>query len=72
MKRKEYSAPNLTVVQFLAEQGYTLSLPTEDAVNPLNDYIEMMMLDNNDTYRETETFIEHSDWTNDNSGAFWL
>lgn len=72
MKRKEYSAPNLTVVQFLAEQGYTLSLSTEDAVNPLNDYIEMMMLDNNDTYRETETFIEHSDWTDDNSGAFWL
>ncbi len=51
-----------------------MSLPIENSINPLDGYIEIMMFDeqNNNYYRETETFIDHSDWNNDNNDAFWL
>jgi hypothetical protein len=70
MKKKSYIAPSLTTVSFHTERGYALSLTIEQSINPIDNYIEVMMLDNND-YHETETFIEHNDWHEDDRGAFW-
>lgn len=73
MEKKKYTPPSLTVVCFHSEHGFALSLPIENSINPLDGYIEMMMFEeqNNNNYRETETFIDHSVWTDYNSDAFW-
>lgn len=73
MAKKTYLTPTLTVASFHSEKGFALSLPFENQVNPIDNYIELMMFDNanNDSYRETETFIEHSVWTEDNTNYFW-
>lgn len=68
--KKTYIAPVLATVSFYAEQGYALSLPVEQSLNPIDNYIEVMMLENNNYY-ETETFIEHNNWQEENRTAFW-
>ena len=70
MNRKPYISPSLTTVCFNAERGYALSLTVEQSVNPIDNYIEVMMLEGN-TYNETETFGEHGYWQEENRGAFW-
>lgn len=70
MTRKKYIEPTLTVVSFRTEHGYALSLPIEQQLNPIDNYIEVMMLENN-TYHETETFGEHDVWVEDKRNAFW-
>lgn len=47
-------------------------MPTEAAVNHINDYYKLMMYDETETYQETEVFQEHNDWNSGNTGAFWL
>lgn len=68
--KKTYIAPLLTTVSFYAEQGYALSLPVEQSLNPIDNYIEVMMLDGNNYY-ETETFIEHNNWREGDRTEFW-
>ncbi len=67
--KKEYIAPALTVVTFRQERGYALS--GESQGTPRTGFLELMLMDNNDNYRETETFSTHDTWTQSNGNAFW-
>ncbi len=67
--KKEYIAPALTVVTFRQERGYALS--GEPQGTPRTGFLELMLMDNNDNYRETETFSTHDTWTQSNGNAFW-
>lgn len=73
MKKRIYIPPSITSVYFHAEKGYALSLPVEQSINPIDNYIELMMFDDadNNHYRETEAFIEHDDWSSSNPNSFW-
>ena len=68
MEKKTYIAPALTVVTFRAERGYSLSGTPEGT--PRDGFLELMFMDN-DNYQETETFSQHSTWTQENSSSFW-
>lgn len=67
--KKEYIAPALTVVTFRQERGYVYSGETQGT--PRTGFLELMLMDNNDNYRETETFSTHDTWTQSNGNAFW-
>lgn len=67
--KKEYIAPALTVVTFRQERGYALSGELQGT--PRTGFLELMLMDNNDNYRETETFSTHDTWTQSNGNAFW-
>ena len=68
MEKKTYIAPVLTVVTFRAERGYILSGAPEGT--PRDGFLELMLMDNGN-YQETETFSQHSTWTQESSSAFW-
>lgn len=68
MEKKTYIAPALTVVTIRAERGYILSGAPEGT--PRDGFLELMLMDNGN-YQETETFSQHSTWTQESSSAFW-
>lgn len=57
--KKEYIAPQLTVVSFTVERGFTAS-------NPI---LDQLMFWNNEPSEQVEDYTEHSIW-NDGDG-FW-
>ena len=65
-------SPEITAISFKTESGYTLSVLPETVGTPLDNYIELMMLsdDPNDP-GETETFIVHDSWNENNTNQSW-
>ena len=64
MKKKTYTAPVLTVVEFRSERGFAVS-----TVVPEVGTFELFY--NQQSGQETESFITHDTWT-DGSDNFWL
>ena len=64
MKKKTYTAPVLTVVEFRSERGFAVS-----TVVPEVGTFELFY--NQQSGQETESFITHDTWT-DGSDGFWL
>ena len=63
MKKKTYTAPVLTVVEFRSERGFAVS-----TVVPEVGTFELFY--NQQSGQETESFITHDTWT-DGSNSFW-
>ena len=68
MEKKDYIKPELTVVTFRTERGYTLS--GEIQGTPRTGFLELMLMEN-ENYHETESFSTHNTWTQGNSSSFW-
>ena len=64
MKKQQYISPGLTVVEFRSERGYAISQLT-----PSNDMLELLFQEENN--RETETFIVHDGWADNEQNSFW-
>lgn len=65
MKKKTYTAPVLTVVEFRSERGFA----SMGIVVPEVGTFELFY--NQQSGQETESFITHDTWT-DGSDNFWL
>ncbi len=68
MKKKTYNAPALTVVSFQSERGYAESSGTFGT--PIPGLLELLMIERDVQYNETESFSAHSSWQENNNG-FW-
>lgn len=64
MKKKTYTAPVLTVVEFRSERGFA----SMGIVVPEVGTFELFY--NQQSGQETESFITHDTWT-DGSNGFW-
>ncbi len=71
MGQKEYIKPQLTVVRFQAELGYTTSIPPANSPNFIMGMMELMWLNSGQEYREMESFNSHSTWNSGDRDAFW-
>ena len=57
--KKEYTAPQLTLVSFKVEKGFVGS----------NDPLSLLLFQESNNTRQMESYTEHSSWHED--GGFW-
>ncbi|MBR1793022.1 MAG: hypothetical protein IJ764_05220 [Bacteroidales bacterium] len=71
MEKKQYIAPQLTVVSIRPERGYAFSALSE-ATEYINQEIMMLTLENNgnDT-RTIESFDYQGGWSESDGDGFW-
>ncbi len=63
MTRKQYTAPQLTVVSFVIERGFALSAGIDDPEQIENELLMLGMMEQED-YNQMETFQTYS-WCDD-------